>query len=270
MNPTRIKILISCFLGSFLGALSELQLHHHLSWLGILIGAVAGYVSYDFKEIPRMFHRVWQQMPERKRMAALLRRMTGDAKYISSGIAIVLGIIVFFGGGLVLMVFSFVNTIFIMAHYAGAPIIDTFQPPTGLWFYIGGTVWVLIGTPFVFDWMDGETYRWEATIAVGCFAPAITPVVIPLVLAIIALILCLLILAVICICLVLFAIAAYKTFRLVHSDMRLLCLVDSAIGGTAGYYLGNPIIGGIIGALCGLLNYELVSVRWLRLVPVKS
>jgi hypothetical protein len=59
-------------------------------------------------------------------------------------------------------------------------------------------------------------------------------------------------------------------FKGVHSDMRLLCMVDSALGAASGYYFGSAILGGVVGMILGLVNYEIVSIRWLKLVQKKA
>ncbi len=74
----------------------------------------------------------------------------------------------------------------------------------------------------------------------------------------------------------------YKNLRCllyVHCEERRLCLVDALWGVSAGFafgyqyegalvgYLGAALIGGVVGGLIGKLNYELVLVRWLRLIP---
>jgi len=56
-------------------------------------------------------------------------------------------------------------------------------------------------------------------------------------------------------------------FVYVHSQRRTICFIDATIGATIGYFFGSTIIGAIAGALLGVINYEIVSVRWLRLVP---
>ena len=58
-----------------------------------------------------------------------------------------------------------------------------------------------------------------------------------------------------------------EMFVLVHSSRRVLCFADATLGTTIGYALGSAIIGAFAGMLLGAINYELVSVRWLRLVP---
>jgi len=56
-------------------------------------------------------------------------------------------------------------------------------------------------------------------------------------------------------------------FVYVHSQRRTICFVDATIGAAIGYSFGSAIIGATAGALFGVINYEVVSVRWLRLVP---
>jgi hypothetical protein len=60
---------------------------------------------------------------------------------------------------------------------------------------------------------------------------------------------------------------ACAVFTLIHSDERLICLADSMMGAAVGYLWSSPVVGAIIGAILGVLNYEIVSVRWLKLVP---
>lgn len=66
-------------------------------------------------------------------------------------------------------------------------------------------------------------------------------------------------------------------FRLVHSHERVLCGVDGALGGVAAFFMASrmeltgaerlaaAVAGGLMGAAIGVLNYKLVSVRWLKL-----
>lgn len=60
-----------------------------------------------------------------------------------------------------------------------------------------------------------------------------------------------------------------KAFFYVHSDRRTICFVDSILGATAGFFYGSAFIGAVVGAVLGMANYELVSIRWLKLAPVK-
>jgi hypothetical protein len=57
----------------------------------------------------------------------------------------------------------------------------------------------------------------------------------------------------------------WKFFKLIHSDLRLLVGIDSVIGGVVGFYFENMYVGMITGALWALVNYYIVSIKWLKL-----
>lgn len=59
-------------------------------------------------------------------------------------------------------------------------------------------------------------------------------------------------------------------FILIHSEWRLLCATDSAIGALIGYLCGNIAIGALAGGVIGVLNYEIVSKRILKLKIVSK
>jgi hypothetical protein len=57
-------------------------------------------------------------------------------------------------------------------------------------------------------------------------------------------------------------------FLLIHSDARIICAIDSAIGGAIGVYFGYSMLVGVIaGGLLGLLNYWVISIKLLRIQP---
>lgn len=62
-------------------------------------------------------------------------------------------------------------------------------------------------------------------------------------------------------------------FVLIHSELRLLCFFDGGLGAVAGAMVSDAVTGALIGALAGgifgVLNYEIISKRVLKLVPVK-
>ena len=67
-----------------------------------------------------------------------------------------------------------------------------------------------------------------------------------------------------------------ETFRLIHCNKRLLCGIDGTIGGAISYFwLFSPqmslsekvmlvLFGMVLGMFCGVLHWELVSKRWLK------
>lgn len=59
-------------------------------------------------------------------------------------------------------------------------------------------------------------------------------------------------------------------FLAIHSDERLLCMADAAAFAAVAYFVATPIgilTSALAGAAFGVLNYEVVSKRWLKLVP---
>ncbi len=62
---------------------------------------------------------------------------------------------------------------------------------------------------------------------------------------------------------------AKKVFIRVHSERRLICFVDSALGATIGYFYGNAFVGALAGGILGVANFWLISVRWLKLAPAR-
>jgi len=63
---------------------------------------------------------------------------------------------------------------------------------------------------------------------------------------------------------------ARHLFIEIHSDARLICLVDAALFTAIAYCFASPIwilVSAICGGLAGALNYEYVSKRWLKLAP---
>ena len=59
-------------------------------------------------------------------------------------------------------------------------------------------------------------------------------------------------------------------FLLVHSNIRLLCACDAAFGAIIGYFCGNALVGALAGGVLGVINYEVVSVRLLKLTQAST
>ena len=58
-------------------------------------------------------------------------------------------------------------------------------------------------------------------------------------------------------------------FILIHSEERLLCMIDAVIGAGIGYSFESALIGALVGGIIGVLNFEILSKRILHLVPAK-
>lgn len=63
---------------------------------------------------------------------------------------------------------------------------------------------------------------------------------------------------------------AWHLFRLINSEPRLTCLAGGASGGFIGCFMGHVLACTVAGALTGLVSRELISKRWLKLIPRES
>jgi len=61
-----------------------------------------------------------------------------------------------------------------------------------------------------------------------------------------------------------------KTFIYIHSEERILCLVDGSLGATIGFFFESAILGGVAGLVFGVINYEIVSKRLLSLEKISK
>ena len=60
---------------------------------------------------------------------------------------------------------------------------------------------------------------------------------------------------------------ASTTFLYVHTQKRTICFAAAALGAAIGYHAGSALVGAAAGALIGSVEYQLVAVRWLKVVP---
>lgn len=274
------RILVACFLGAFIGARIALKIspsYPHSVWVGILIGGIVGYLTYSIRQVMHAAHAVWKAMPER----ALVRTYTasffktfgyGLLSVISS--AIILSVCF-------LSLISVIGTCFVYLFLFDETVdMGNLPQLNHPWiFYIGGTIASVIAS-FVCNslrqdnekqntpYYRGEAQSWKfLQIGFMVSSPGVCMIAMPL--AIVGVAVGVIVGAVYLTPRVIriFWALAKGTFLIVHSEIRLICAVDAILGGTIGWYFGNEIVGGIAGALLGVLNYQLVSIRWLKLVP---
>ncbi len=266
INKT-LNIAIACFVGAFIGALLAIQFHHY--WLfGVLIGGIVGYVTYNFREIPTTAKMVWAKMPERQNMKKFIADCELKEKMKEAISTILLGFvfITFFISviaGVITAIFSYINTVAIYVElYQGSSFhINQINLSRGEIIF-GSTATIILLCFIIRIQLDDKKDITTKYLLIAIFIgiPILTPFLLPVVAFVASG----------------FGIywlgkvgikVGWATFKIVHSDIRLLCMVDAMIGATAGYWFGNTLIGGIIGAISGVINYELVSKRWLKLIP---
>ena len=244
MNNISLKIALTCFLGAFFGALVALQMNHHFLWIGVLVGGVVGYLSYNIKEIPSAMHTAWIQTKKEMLWLKKFSLKTCWHYILGTGgvIAIIIGVV---------SVASHMYLIFKLGEFS--------MPPVGIIkiFYIYGSMYMIITALFCYHYISEESGKIGAVICSIVCTPAITPVLMAIG-----------IIYFLCFGLWLIAKFGWKVFCFIHSDIRLLCATDSAIGAALGFWCSSAITGGLIGAVCGVINYQLISVRWMKLAPV--
>lgn len=245
----RLKIFLACGFGAGIGTIVALSVNTYFWWLGMLVGGLAGYFSYEFRKVLAAIRQAWHLVIGWRPDKDLLKLQFKAAFWTSSSIVTCLiglmllplalipeleieGCLLFIGGGSVIFLITL-------------PILFIFTPRTqkelerDIWIgKIYNPFSVYCYYPLLLIWRTPKGIRWLIRKS-------------PL--------------------MILTAWRFIKTvFVLIHSDLRLLCGFDAAIGTAIGYFTSNVIIGMLAGGVIGVLNYELLSKRLLHLVPSKN
>lgn len=276
------KIAIACFVGALIGTAVALSVAPLFWWLGMLTGFGAGYLCYDLKEVREKAPIAWKATV--KRGPIVLNWLKKPHPFLCLNLVIDVLVIRFLwwlfldtgpvaeghrvGGIALSLFFSFLACLFILAIIIKLTE-ESSKKEKCYWvssfFCIGGiegyrkiqvTYWnvyrlLLKGLFTVVLWpaLRFIFYKVWASLFRGIWT-------------------------LICF--------AAKLFKLIHSHKRVLCGIDSAIGValtyillgtkavTPGQQLMVVICGGIIGAVIGVLNYEIISKRLLHLAPATN
>lgn len=260
---TTLKIFLSAAFGAFVGSLLAIQFNSFW-WLGLLVGGLVGYVSYDFAEVRRAVPVAARQAASAVENPELWMVVGQESLKFLFHVA---KLILFFAG-----LFGFAGYGVLIA---GA----IYQPEffLGLWWVaaaIAGIIGLICSCKFMATTIDALSrgYWSENARRLLVLNPLTCCIAVPtwlifsrtgrsrvsatfrtvsqLVSAMLTF--------------------AWKIFCLVHSDIRLLCGVDATIGAAVGLYFGNVLIGAVSGGIWGVINYRVVSVWWLKLVPNRA
>lgn len=273
MRKETIFVGLACLLGAFIGAWISIELSTLYAWsyalwpIGSAFGGVVGYLSYDPKGLWSGAQRAWKEViawrPDYAEMKNSLLMLSAVLCVIVSAL-----LYVFFP----MMVLSL------------AVVMDEYDEVVVLAAGSTGCLGIVIGLSLLYTWiasvLEGKYLRLtsndirEIKRVIFWLNPILAPFTL-LRWTYDLLSFCLRHLHVPFVsfyrAVILFAGTTrrllWMTFKYVHSDQRKLCLVDAAIGAAVGFFFGNPLIGGLVGCLLGIVNFELVSVRWLNLVP---
>lgn len=231
---------MACLLGAGIGALVALQMGRFFWWTGALVGGLTGYLAYDFKEVPMAVSRAW-------RLASGWRLSERQKQGWMIVFAMLFSILSWGGAVLLLLWLTSLKSGFLIGDVFGGIL-------------AGFLIWMLVNVIVTEDVDDKDLLRWflrntnPITICFwrfprGCWYAAkwLVMIALPIV-----------------------GRFFKELFLLVHSDIRLLCGLDATLGAALGYFAGNAFIGAIAGGLLGVVNFELLSKRVLKVLPIKT
>ncbi len=262
------SICFACFLGGFIGTLVANQFHFFW-WLGLIVGALIGYLSVEPKEVVSAVPKAW-----RAARGWHWRPAKGYWETVGYGVLSVFSVGLWSFGIFSLCIFSWPSVFpdFYLKSSDFHYLAMFFLGGVFFWSLLMGFVVALnlIGTnereleeerrcfrglayyslpPIFLFWHLPRFLVWFCRRIPTGFLATIRG-------------------------LVTFARFLWRfskeLFIRIHSKERLLCAVDSAIGVCVGYLAGNAILGGLAGVAFGMLNYEIVSKRILHLVPART
>lgn len=238
---TGVKVFLACMLGALIGGLVALELSPSWWWLGAGLGFLVGYLSYEFEKIiaavQTAFWKVYGWRPDFSEAASIASSFV-DAFFCA---------------------FTFFFTVFVGNISLFCLLVFPSEVSAVL---ILSSILGFVASLFCGLLAEGEEesqkYFWEVillanVVRVYCYWLPLgilwvlgkTPAFLKDSFEV-----------------------AKKTFILVHSDMRLLCGINAAIGTGVGFFVGSAILG--TGGALGFTNFYLVSVRWLKLVPKRG
>lgn len=258
MQKESWKVFLACAFGAGIGSLVALQLSHWFWWLGLLVGGLTGYLSYEWK-------RVVQAVPQAFRTATSWR---------SPNHAIVHG----FWVGIIAWNIMFL----LLLPFLIRTLIKPLDPLTlSSTRQIGALPWLILVPiavaiicffvpmlPDEFGRSYMEDVDWTKTLKRFAFNTF------PLILLFWHLPRGLGRLVLLTPKLVRFCKRfAWQMFIRIHSEKRLICGVDAMLGAAIGYMAHHAIIGALAGGIIGLINHAIVTERWLKprgYITVKS
>jgi hypothetical protein len=229
MEHPSVKILLSCALGAAIGSLVALELSTTFWWVGLIVGGLTGYLSYEWPAVRAA-------IPVAYRSARGWSAMKGDAplnKMAAESIA--------YG--------SYLPLVVLLIPWVLIPLMqipDSEKSPMAAVVFLLVSSYALIGGGYTnFRLWDEFSCRRSTTIAYvwESSSPYVLLWQFPRVI-------------------ITFLITfTWRLFLLIHSERRLICGVDAAIGAGVGYMSGSVIVDALAGAVLGVVNYELITRR---------
>lgn len=224
---TLLKVFLVCGLGSLTGTLIAKELHY-LWWIGMLAGGFLAYIGSDLKGAITAIPRAWNAVVSNRKEIA-------EAAAIMGVVFLIFGLLFLSVLLCVILVDNTSISKLIVASWVAIGLVHFFLKVFST--EVGAGV---LSTKEVFL----AILKNANPIAFHAYhAPAGTYK------------------------LLLFTVRFVKKyFIIIHSDFRLSCALDAAIGTSIGHFSGNnAIVGLIAGGIAGVMNYGFISRKLLRL-----
>ncbi|MFH1668006.1 MAG: hypothetical protein ABH884_03230 [Candidatus Komeilibacteria bacterium] len=292
-----MRVLIACALGSLIGSIIAISQEWSIfalsiKWnilVGLPVGGFIGYMMYNFRDVPVIARQVWTTMDAKSRLLIVslkdnsvyvLRRLGASIILVSEIVILISNIAVLLWG-----ICWFMESPFAMQVHWGIKLVMSgivmLLIFVGMFGGVALTASVVIWAFIEQDYAELKRVIGDVSKYAYWFNPIYTfvywiPVALCRVLKMTVMLLIRLpskivtISARICGAIMAIGIFTKRLFIGIHSDERLLCMTDAVIGVTIGWYFQTAILGMIVGAVFGVLNYELISKRWLKLVPIRN
>lgn len=252
MEDKTAKVFMACAIGAGVGALIALELGNYLWWIGALIGGLIGYLTFEFKKVMAAALRAWERVFSKSfflKFFSIWKMTLALPLFAVSFFATLLSPI-----ALICLLFSGPLILVMIIAMTGATLLTTF----------------IASIVFVFLFWDEDYFKELKNDSDGVKSLSFTfsPFMVYFYWLPKGVIWCAVSLIrnlpaiVVAIC----SFFRYL-FMEIHSDLRLLCGVDAAIGAAVGFSCGNALIGAVAGGIIGVLNYQIISIRVLKIVP---
>jgi len=256
MNRT-LKVFIACFLGGGIGALVALQLTFYFWWIGMLVGGLVGYLSYEFNAVLQAIPKAWRKATTWRPdwdywkaywkavsvgwgYALLVCLTPASALWGATYLLWKLGAAIDGIGALTIFGALFL-AVAVLAPPAEIACCPTSEWP-GRWKNLRKLAIMLNPVSVFFWWLPLGIWKLVLLVPAGIrkIGRGISSLLR----------------------------FFWYLFRFIHSEFRLLCALDAALGAGIGFFTGSPLIGALAGGVIGILNFEILSKRVLHFVPV--
>ncbi|MEK7142080.1 MAG: hypothetical protein AAB818_00665 [Patescibacteria group bacterium] len=230
MENRSLKIFTACAIGAWIGSMVALELNRYFWWLGVLLGGFVGYIAYEFKQvlvaIPSAYRVVAGWKPDKEGWRNYgLKVVAIMSLALTIEILTILPLTIFLHQPF-LMFFSTIGML-IMAFLLAIVLFE--ETPEEIIKFFNPLCVFFYWLPKGILWCVRRTPMAIVTTVrfVGKFTKTL--------------------------------------FLFIHSDIRLLCGIDAAIGAAIGYFTGDVMVGTVTGGVFGVINYKIVSQKILKL-----